>query len=1107
MKQVMKKQKKIFIQLLIFMAIVLSSCNVFAVDFSSNFKETKFSDEFLDYLELSDEEKEKTMMPRPYEVFSTKTTTTNPLRKARMLRSSLVSSYSLKDVIPENMVIKDQKQTGSCWTFSALAGLESNLALKNYKSGITTPIVYDFSERHMEYATSQSFLNGAVNENGFARQVGTGGSYSFAIPYLTNGTGAIAEAEMPFENNEDSIYITEIQNKKVITQVNDVKVFASYTSADDKTEIIKEMKEHIKNYGAIDASIYGAQLDPNSAVYNNETGAIYCNDSDLYPVNHGVAIIGWNDNYPKTNFVEGNQPKNNGAWIIKNSWGTGGKYTLPEMKQYIFDNFPTDCEKLGWTSPDKISDEDAIYNFKNWGFTIDENNVATLKIGDNGFMYVSYEDANIYLQLNGIMDAQDEVDYENIYQYDKFGANYYLSMAAPKVYLAQVFQKKTDGKEYLTQVSVNTAETYTCKVYVNPNGTGKAKEDFQQVQLKTGETETFDAGYHTIEFLEPIKITGNNFVVLLEIEGTQANTVTAMLEGNIKELGLSTPWDNVTVESDKCFITIDETLKEDSWLDTSMIYSQSYGTMPSGDTTIKAFTTSKVLENISVTTVPTKTKYVVGQDFDKTGMIITANYANGNAIAVTDYTIQDGKNLALNQESVTIAYQNKTVIQPISVVENKVENITIKTAPTTTEYWAGDDFDATGMVVEAIYTDGTTKTVPSTEYTIKDGQALKNNQTSITIEYKGKTVTQAIIVKINVVTKIEVVAEATKVEYVAGQNFDTTGLKIKAIYANGNKKEVTDYTVKDGKDLKLGQTTVTIEYEGQTTTQSITVIEKAVTGITIKNMPTKTKYIQEKEELDLTGGVIEIAYNDGAKEELSMTSTEITANGFDNKEVGKQTITLEYEGKTVQFEIEIMELAKPENSNFDNTQGKVARIRSYSFTDKNKKEYTVLNVELDNIEKATQNEKMEYYYYLSANPKDENITDWVEMPEPEETETGISFEINTLNLSNYEELAEAQSIYLYVKEVATRNDMKTEKITSSLVLNTGKVDVEEYVDGEEITRVDSTPAEKEDSKEDNTKAPGSIPKTGKDVLMICLAIAIIVIGKFAYSKYKDIQIK
>ncbi len=36
-----------------------------------------------------------------------------------------------------------------------------------------------------------------------------------------------------------------------------------------------------------------------------------------------MTIIGWDDNYPKENFIEGHQPSENGAWLVKNSWGSG----------------------------------------------------------------------------------------------------------------------------------------------------------------------------------------------------------------------------------------------------------------------------------------------------------------------------------------------------------------------------------------------------------------------------------------------------------------------------------------------------------------------------------------------------------------------------------------------------------------------------------------------------------------------------------------------------------------------------------------------------------------------------------------------------------------
>lgn len=38
-----------------------------------------------------------------------------------------------------------------------------------------------------------------------------------------------------------------------------------------------------------------------------------------HETNHAVLIVGWDDNWSKTRFKH--QPKSNGAWLVRNSWG------------------------------------------------------------------------------------------------------------------------------------------------------------------------------------------------------------------------------------------------------------------------------------------------------------------------------------------------------------------------------------------------------------------------------------------------------------------------------------------------------------------------------------------------------------------------------------------------------------------------------------------------------------------------------------------------------------------------------------------------------------------------------------------------------------------
>ncbi len=42
---------------------------------------------------------------------------------------------------------------------------------------------------------------------------------------------------------------------------------------------------------------------------------------------HGVTIVGWDDNYSRDNFNEDDKPQSDGAWLVANSWGTGNGWT------------------------------------------------------------------------------------------------------------------------------------------------------------------------------------------------------------------------------------------------------------------------------------------------------------------------------------------------------------------------------------------------------------------------------------------------------------------------------------------------------------------------------------------------------------------------------------------------------------------------------------------------------------------------------------------------------------------------------------------------------------------------------------------------------------
>lgn len=1104
----MKKENKIFslIILLLLILIFFMTTKVFAKNQENKFSTVEYTEEFKKWLELSEEEKKNVLMPRMFEIPYTKSVSTNPLNLLKNTRASIDSKYSLKDIIPDNVQIRNQETTNLCWGFARLSSLETNLALSNYKKGINLSKIYDFSERHMEYATSRWFENEEENQNGYSRNVGDGGTYLIADSYLSSGMGAILEEEMPFENNENIISIEEIKNKNTVTQLYDTINFPDYNDEktnEEKKDIMNQIKQHIQNYGSIYAGIHGASADVDgTACYNNDTGAKFCDNLYAHKIDHAVSIIGWDDNYSINNFNEASRPKSNGAWIVRNSWGEKVEVgNLIEVKEQLFEINEEECIQKGWDSADKIPNEYIIEK----GFIIEEDKVY-LKVGDNGLMYISYEDVNVSSQLSGIVKATDTVNYDNIYQYDILAPNLAIGYGGNSVMLCNIFDKKTTGSEYLTQVSLYAPQTYTCKVYVNPNGTSKAKKDLQLVQLKAGESETFGVGYHTIEFARPIEIKGDSYAIVIEIKSKENQTVISMEGKEIIQIG--SLYKTVKTETNKCFMATGNDLDNCEWDDLSKM-SEVKPTLPNGDSTIKAYTTLELidesLKNIEIVTPPTKTSYFEGDNFDATGMVVKANYNSKNNPSVildnSSYSITNGRNLKAGQTSVTITFEDKSVNQPITVEKNTITELKIKNPPIKTEYKEGEHFNKEGMIVEATYKDGTTKIIEN--YEIKGGYNVKANQTTVTISYEDKEITQAITVIPNPLIEINVTKEPSKTKYVEGQNFDKTGMVVTGTFEDKSTNEIIEYTIENGTNLTKEQNSVTINYEGKTTTQAITVEEKSIVEIVVEKKPSKLKYIQNKEELDLSGGILKVVYNDDSTENIPLNSKEIEVAGFDNTKTGKQKLIIKYQSKTTELEIEIVEEEKAENSNFDNAKVNVNKVKAYYYTDESKKDYILIDIEINQIVKNLKNDKCEYYYYLSSNEDEKSINKWTKITEEQKNNEKLQFTIDSRKVSNYNEIADENVLYLYIKEVAIKGEYQSIAITDSMKIETNDK-IEVYLDNVKVDNINSGNVENPEDSSNNTIASGKLPNAGEKSILILIGILVIA-GLGFYARYRNLN--
>ena len=172
---------------------------------------------------------------------------------------------------------------------------------------------------------------------------------------------------------------------------------------------------------------------------------------------------------------------------------------------------------------------------------------------------------------------------------------------------------------------------------------------------------------------------------------------------------------------------------------------------------------------------------------------------------------------------------------PVAADEEPVlESIYIKTYPDKMEYQLNEPLDLTGIEVMARYSNGSEKAVydwssnPEQEYVLNS-----TGEVSIVITCQGFSTSFTVTVEKKPVQKtlssIYISKQADKLSYDYNSLLELTGLEIKGKYSDGTEEVLEGWTSepKAGTNLTASRT-VTITYEGKTTTFTITVAARPV---------------------------------------------------------------------------------------------------------------------------------------------------------------------------------------------------------------------------------------------------------------------------------------
>lgn len=668
---------------------------------------------------------------------------------------SLPSSYDLRDYGVVTGV-RNQAGAGSCWAFASIASLESSYIRQGFGSVSNT----DYSEAHLVwFSQRQRTTNAADPTYGDGKNCAlpftTGGNWNGVASQLMRGSGLELESNAPWIATYDEDEMMQMEQQES-SRYNCYARMWSVVSIRDNSATA--LKQKIMQNGAAMFSYYDDYSTTRTG-YNASKTAYY-QTAKVGVTNHAVAVIGWDDNYSRTNFNVSPRPSANGAWLVKGSWSSA------------------------------------------WG--------------NGGYYWISYEDPSIGSFVSYVA-AQKDV-YDKIYQYDGSYPRTYFTLSN-SARMANVFT--AESEEMLTHVAFYTPNATPVKATVDVYTAGTSytgpstKSPIIGMDKVTSATTTLSSveyGYTTVELKNPVHLQmWQPFTVVVTFEGSsvmipvEGETVASPADGQ-------TTYDGGMGESYFGY--------SNYWFDTnSYADGKDYNNVP-----VKAMTREIVPAEptLSVQTMPNRTVYRYGESLDFTGLKLLYTDENGVESTVTSgYTCDVQTAQTLGTQTVTVQYGGASATFNVTV-QPWDRSLTISSLPSKLSYYYGETLDLTGLSL--LYSDEYGAQTTLTDSFVCDTQQIRTiGSQPVTISYGDLYVTFSVTGMPRERT-LTIESLPDQLSYRYGETLNLTGLSLSYSDEYGVVTSMSGGFACDVTTLQtLGTQSVTLTYDGLSVTFEVSV--------------------------------------------------------------------------------------------------------------------------------------------------------------------------------------------------------------------------------------------------------------------------------------------